>query len=109
MADTDCGWCGRLAYMEAASALTLAPTQWAGTVIQAAYKCPSCHRLNIAQEPAKGTGSYGAVGGLSDAQNYDWGSSVTWQPKKGQAQDFPDVPEHIALAAKPESTGRVAG
>ena len=99
MASTECGWCGHVAHMNAASALTLAPNGTFESVIQAAYRCPGCHRLNIAQEEVGPGGSFGSFGSISDAQRYEWDAHTEWLPRKDAEQQFPDVPPHIAAAA----------
>lgn len=100
MASTDCGWCGRLVHMEAASALSVIPDQWSGTVVQSAYLCPNCHRLNIAyEESGRGYVNGPSFGSHDEAQRHEWSPDASWLPKLKQSRHFPDVPKHIADAA----------
>jgi len=99
MADTDCGWCGRLVHMDVASPLLVAPAPWSGSVIQAAYTCPNCHRLNLAFENSNGFADGPSYVSVEEAKKYKWGPYVSWMPKRAERREFDDVPEHIAGAA----------
>jgi hypothetical protein len=104
MASTTCGYCGRLAHMEPASGLHEIADQFGhGSTQQAVYKCPNCHRLNLATEHH--SNDFGGGGGgtrvlpvAAAAEGAQW-YAPTWLPRPGEVQEFPDVPEHIAQAA----------
>jgi hypothetical protein len=97
MASTNCGYCGRLAHMEAASGLHLLPSGM-GSVRQAAYKCPNCFRLNLATEWIAGRATDTAVLAPAQADRIMW-TKPSWMPRYKEVRSFPDVPEHIAEAA----------
>lgn len=99
MASTECGWCGRLAHMTAASTLRVFESELLGSHLQAAYACPNCLRLNIATEPTGGRNVRIETHPVDVAHKHQWGPFVSWIPKKGKTRQFPDVPEHIASAA----------
>jgi hypothetical protein len=62
---------------------------------QAAYNCDQCHRLSIALAHSSRE-VYGTevLTFFEDDKNFS-----NWLPVRIEAQDFPDVPEHIAVAA----------
>jgi hypothetical protein len=101
MASTECGWCGRLAHMNATSAMLLSPNEHGmGSVLQSAYVCPNCHRINIATEhdPDNYVSGF-SVASHADADTHRWGRNVQWLPKRGERREFSDVPPQIAEAA----------
>ncbi|GAA1920185.1 DUF4145 domain-containing protein [Nocardioides marmoribigeumensis] len=96
MASTNCGHCGRLAYMEPVSHLHASPAIGGGVFADAVYKCPNCKRLNMATER---TTFYSAGMYPSDtADNHQW-SSPRWFPRHLEVIEFEDVPTHIGEAA----------
>lgn len=100
MADTDCGHCGRLVHMEAASGLHInrGPEHTLQTArYEAAYRCPNCTRLSLASE-VRGHQGVSSEAPKSAAQNHQW-INPTWIPIRGHYRDFPDVPHHISRAA----------
>ena len=104
MASTTCGYCGRLAHMEAASGLHEIADQFGrGSTLQAVYKCPNCLRLNLATEHHAddyGGGHGSRVLPMAEAANDARWYSANWLPRLGEVREFPDVPDHIAQAAK---------
>lgn len=84
--------------MEAASPLLKVPNGLL-TTVQAAYICPNCHRMNIATESEDGFTPSPGRAPKEKAQDWEWGQSASWIPKRGASRDFPDVPEQIAGAA----------
>lgn len=99
MASAECGHCGRLVHMEAASGLVLAPGKWGSSVMQSAYLCPNCHRMSVASESTDRYVDDPEVDACDAAQSYEWGPYVSWLPKLGDQREFLDVPDHIAGAA----------
>lgn len=101
MTSTECGWCKRLAHMEAAS--TVHPLRgraaWQMPIWQAAFSCANCNGLNLATTAADVEGPYGYGPGVDDLVWDDPDGATQWLPRAGEAQHFPDVPEHIAAAA----------
>lgn len=98
MADTECGWCGRLAHMPAASGLFYVPPRdGAEQLYQAAYQCPNCRKLNLATGPC--VSSNGMDQSVSSADQYTWSKGIDWMPQLGDSRAFPDVPPQIASAA----------
>lgn len=97
MADTACGRCGRLAYMEPASGLHLTPNG-DQSLFEAVYKCPKCKRLNLASEYKWHAASEPMTLGATNAGDFEW-ADPDWIPRLGEKQEFPDVPSHIADAA----------
>jgi hypothetical protein len=85
--------------MSAASGLIVIPGEWSGTILQSAYECPNCHRLNIAFENGDDYVDQPRLHPRDEAQTHKWSPYVSWLPKRGQSRDFPDVPPHIAAAA----------
>lgn len=59
--------------------------------VQAAFSCDNCSRLSVAARP------YGME---SDIEAVSEHAPLQWQPRTAVAKDFPDVPQHIARAAK---------
>lgn len=100
MASRHCGWCGCLAHLEAATAPKLVTGEWGGFAVEAAYRCPNCHRLNIAWQSVDRNVQGDFRGTLDESDGWDWPAySTTWLPRREDSRHFPDVPEHIALAA----------
>jgi hypothetical protein len=100
MASTTCGRCGRLAYMPAVSGLHMIwDPMRRGAQHEAVYKCPNCKRLNLASE-WNGQDNYGAHNVYPEARadEEEW-YSPEWLPRRGEVQDFENVPPHIAQAA----------
>ena len=85
--------------MQAVSELLVAPNTL-GSITQAAYRCPNCHRINLAYEQTNDYQSGPSARGTAAAQAHEWGEwNGSWLPKLGDSADFEDVPEHIAAAA----------
>lgn len=62
---------------------------------QAAYKCPNCERMVLVWEYA---GQYAGVADKDTAQSRNW-DKPKFIPDHRDSQAYPDVPEHIGLAA----------
>ncbi|MEV8443170.1 DUF4145 domain-containing protein [Actinosynnema sp. NPDC051121] len=65
-------------------------------IIQAAFSCQNCGTLSI------GFSVWHSDASRDQSRNFDeyFGPSAKWLPEYGYAQEFPDVPEHIASAAE---------
>lgn len=63
---------------------------------QGIARCDNCKRTSMGVARPAGRVSTNATQALSDAKDAD----INWFPRTGSAPDFPDVPEHIARAAK---------
>lgn len=88
--------------MEAATGLHIRQDRASGiALLEAVYKCPNCKRLNVAAE-RRPYGDRDGVTQLDVANQHDW-VAPTWTPVLGQARDFPDMPPHIAEAAREAS------
>lgn len=100
MASTTCGYCGRLAHMEAASGLHIIvdPFSYTGTK-QAVFKCPNCLRLNIATERVPSVVGGSEVHPIATAAEESQWNFPTWSPAYKEVRQFEDVPQHIAQAA----------
>lgn len=87
--------------MDAATALMVVPPEWGtGAVVQSAYLCPNCHRLNLVSEHDNDQYVTGpSFGSREDAQAHRWGEYAKWLPQRGDRREFPEVPAHIAEAA----------
>lgn len=59
--------------------------------VQGAFSCDNCFRLSAASR------RYGSHSSIDDVQAE---AQLEWQPRVAVTRDFPDVPEHIACAAK---------
>lgn len=95
MASTDCGWCGRLVYLEAVSPLLVVRPPEGLLVTQAAYKCPNCGRLVTVWEYG---GSSTEQWNEDVAQDWEW-SLPQYVPDHRESKEYPDVPDHIGRAA----------
>jgi len=100
MASTVCAFCGRYSHVTVKWAEVIEQgTDYAGNrrfLGQGIGKCDNCRRtsVGVTTEPDQTTtNSNDYLGGAPD-------SSITWYPRVGIAPEFPDVPEHIARAAK---------
>ncbi len=87
--------------MTAATTLLLSPNRGSiGVVVQSAYICPNCHRLNIATDyDYDGYVQGPSFAPREDAESRLWSENTRWLPKRGEREDFPEVPDHIAEAA----------
>lgn len=66
------------------------------SLIQGAAKCNHCGRASLGTSTSHRTTANGAVSDFERTAD----STVTWFPSRGSAPEFPDVPSHIAVAAK---------
>lgn len=70
-----------------------------GTWTQIAMVCDHCQRLSVATAPIMSTSGF-------EYQSFDWmlnqlpDDMIEWYPLAGASPDFPDVPAHIARAAR---------
>lgn len=67
------------------------PTNTGGRTLTGAFACDNCLHLSVASR------SYGSD---SDIEAVGLQSELKWQPRTAVTKNFPDVPEHIARAAK---------
>jgi len=102
MSSTTCGFCGRYSHMKARWAEKIDDHQRFGNaavhkrLIQGVSVCDNCGRasLGVSEQPSSEGNSYT----LHFENTRD--ESFTWYPSKGSSPEFPDVPAHIAAAAK---------
>lgn len=98
MASTTCGRCGAIAHMTAVSNLFISRNHPLHGVLEAAFRCENCNRLNLASEviPDYSGGSQEQHVGAADERR--WADAV-WLPRHLETIEFEHVPEHIAGAA----------
>lgn len=90
MPSTTCAYCGRLTHMTHRFSNSYRIQN--GTVyLQGAFSCDNCSRLSVAARKQGSDTSIESVG--SESQ-------LAWQPRAAVSPEFPDVPKHIARAAK---------
>lgn len=101
MASTICAFCNRHSHMTGMWAENFAvriPGMGSSqTHAQGVAKCDNCGRASL------GVSSRPYGGSVSKASEYltrAADDTITWYPRTGAAPEFPDVPEHIARAAK---------
>lgn len=65
------------------------------TYLQGAATCDQCNRLSVGSRPLTGDESR-----TEADKKFNGSTELRWHPLKIVVPDFPDVPEHIARAAK---------
>jgi hypothetical protein len=100
MTTTVCAFCAKHAHMTPRWANLVSesrPGFGPRTILQAAATCDNCGHASIAlSDNFINTGNNNP----SDYFNYTSDDAFIWHPRTGAAPEFPDVPEHIARAAK---------
>ena len=98
MATTTCGWCGRATHMtQLAKHPSVRRESWgSGHVSDAAYVCDHCKRYSVVSWHT----DYDPTDGYRTGEPETYDRSVTWSPPPLNRPEYPDVPEHIASAAR---------
>lgn len=93
MASTMCPFCDRHSHMRIVWAQYLIFDE--RYLLQGVATCDSCGRasLSLADRAPSGPDASNVLDSLD-------GADISWTPKKGDSPAFPDVPDHIALAAQ---------
>ena len=104
---TTCGWCGAIAYMtRLAQPVQAHDVVDDASVLQYAYTCDNCGRINIATHyhggdhpEDEGDVHPANQGDLQCFDTEDGPVFGAWTPRPHQQRTYPDVPDHIADAA----------
>lgn len=97
MATTTCGWCNRDVHMTQLSRHpSVQNDMFTGYVSDAAYKCDNCGRFSVVTWRT----TYDPSDSYRSGEPEDYDRSVQWNPPATNQPGYPDVPSHIASAAR---------
>lgn len=91
-----CGWCGREVHMTQLAKVPQVVRSWNNYVSDAAYRCDNCKRYSVVSWYSSYDPSSSHRSG--EPESYDGG--VSWSPPPVKRPEYPDVPPHIADAAR---------